>query len=160
MPVENQPSLGYYLDKWKDQPPVDLKHYQLIFLNIQWSSVTICSIDGLLWTQSCPTQEVQNIAGRFIYNGQEYKWIVPGHSLTQINENTMPADRSVPGGVKIPEGVQELDALSSALTEIHEQDLNRLSFEILRSIPQLSVAITVQQIATCILEGQLIIYKK
>jgi hypothetical protein len=120
----------------------------------------ICGIDGLLWTQSYPTKQVQNIAGRFLHNGQEYKWIVPGHSLTRSIGNAIPEGQGIPGGVKIPGGVQEHDGLSSALTEIHQEDLKRMSFEIRRSIPQFSVAITVQQIATCILHGQLMVYDK
>ncbi|KAF3399580.1 hypothetical protein DPV78_006395 [Talaromyces pinophilus] len=117
-------------------------------------------MDGLLWTQSHPTKEVQNVAGRFLYDGQEHKWIVPGHSLTPSTEDTMKADQGVPGGVKIPWGTQEHDRLSSALMEIHQDDLNRLSFEIRRPTAQNSVAVTVQQIATCILHGRLIMYNK
>jgi hypothetical protein len=41
MPVEIQRSLRYQLDKWIQQPAVDLEQYQLIPLNIQWSSVTV-----------------------------------------------------------------------------------------------------------------------
>lgn len=120
----------------------------------------ICGIDGLLWTQSYPTKQVQNIAGRFLHNGQVYKWIVPGHSLAQTIGNAMPEGQGIPGGVKIPGGLQEHDVLSSALTEIHQEDLNRMRFEIQRPAAQFSVAITVQQIATCILYGQLIVYDK
>ncbi|QGA17629.1 hypothetical protein EYB26_005304 [Talaromyces marneffei] len=160
MPVEIQGFLKYQLNKWIYQPPVDLQEYQLIPLDIQWSSVEIYGIDGLLWTQSYPTKQVQNVAGRFLHNGQEYKWIVPGHSLTQSIGNTMPEDQGIPDGVKIPGGVQEHDGLSSALTEIHQEDLNRMSFEIRRPTAQFSVAITVQQIARCILYGQLLVRDK
>lgn len=41
MPIEISGQLKYYLIKWADQPPVDLQEYQLIPLNIQWSSVTV-----------------------------------------------------------------------------------------------------------------------
>jgi hypothetical protein len=120
----------------------------------------ICGIDGLLWTQSKPTKQVQNVAGRFLHDGQEYKWIVPGHSIARSIGYAVPEGQGIPGGVKIPGGVQEHDGLSSALTEMHQEDLNRLSFEIPRSIAHFSVGITVQQIATCILHGRLIVYNK
>lgn len=72
----------------------------------------------------------------------------------------MPEGQGILGGVKIPGGVQEHNALSLALTEILQGDLNRMRFEILRSTARFSVAITVQQIARCILHGELIVYDK
>jgi hypothetical protein len=47
--------------------------------------------------------------------------------------------------------MQELDGLSSALIKIYQEDLKRMSFEVQRSTAQNSVAITVQQIVSCIL---------
>lgn len=103
----------------------------------------------LLWTQSNPTQEVENIAGRFLYNGQEYEWIVPGHSLAERNRNDM-LEVPIPGGVKIPGGVQQHNLLSVALAGIDEKDLKAISFKIQGPNPKFSVAITVQKIANYI----------
>lgn len=83
-----------------------------------------------------------------------------GHSIAQSIRNAIPEGQGIPGGVKISGGVQEYDALSSALTEIHQADLNRMRFEIREPTPQFSIAITVQQIASCIIHGQLIVYNK
>lgn len=41
MPVGNQGVFKDQLYKWKYQPQVDLQEYQLIPLDIQWSSVKV-----------------------------------------------------------------------------------------------------------------------